>query len=111
MQAAIPEEHKEQAQLMGNVAPRVCWICTSSGHQAARHGPLSAVRESSELCLCPSAVAHMVPFRARRGVTWVASTGLVGAVWRTRRRTKAPFICGGILFYLFTYFFWDVKTN
>ena len=99
MQTAIPKEHNEQAQQMGDV----CWICTGSGHQAAPHGPLPVVRECSELCLCPSAVARVVPFRARRGVTWVASTGLVGAVLRTRGRTKAPIICGGILFYLFTF--------
>ena len=50
----------------------------------------AALRECSELCLYLSVVARVVPFRARRGVTWVASAGLVRAVWRTRGRTKAP---------------------
>ena len=107
MQAAIPKEHNEQAQLIENVALRVCWMCTGSGHQAARHGPLSAVRECSQLSLCSSAVARVAPFRAWRGVTCVASMWLVGAVWLTGGGTNAPIICGGILFH----FFGDVETN
>ena len=69
MQAVIPKELEDQAQLMGHVTLfAFVGSVPGSGHQAARHGPLSTVCECSELCLHSSGMAHVAPFHAWSGM-------------------------------------------